>query len=206
MIKVKELYKEFDNKVILEGININFKPKSITSILGKSGEGKTTLLRIIANLETYSSGQIEMDDLDKIGMVFQDNQLYPHMTILNNLVLPQKVVLGLSKIDSKKIALATLKKLGVEDLSNNYPGSLSGGEQQRIAIARALVMEKNILMLDEPTSALDSSNTEKLIQLLLGLKNEGKTIIIITHDSNFAKSVSDDIYILKNKKINLKSD
>jgi len=206
MIKVKELYKKFDEKVILEGININFKPKSITSILGKSGEGKTTLLRIIANLETYSSGQIEMDDLDKIGMVFQDNQLYPHMTILNNLVLPQKVVLGLSKIDSKKIALATLKKLGVEDLSNNYPGSLSGGEQQRIAIARALVMEKNILMLDEPTSALDSSNTEKLIQLLLGLKNEGKTIIIITHDSNFAKSVSDDIYILKNKKINLKSD
>lgn len=206
MIKVKELYKEFDNKVILNGINIEFKSKSIISVLGKSGEGKTTLLRIIANLETYSSGKIEIGEMDKIGMVFQDNQLYPHISILNNLVLPQKIVLGKSKKEAKNLALGTLKKLGVEDLSDSYPGSLSGGEQQRVAIARALVMNNNILLLDEPTSALDGSNTENLLNLLMGLKKEGKTIIIITHDSIFAESVSDEIYELKSGKINLKID
>ena len=99
-----------------------------------------------------------------------------------------------------------LEKLGIEDLSNSYPGSLSGGEQQRVAIARALVMKKNILLLDEPTSALDGANTSNLIKLLTDLKNDGNTIIIITHDSVFADSVSDEIYILKNGKINLNSD
>lgn len=206
MIKVKDLYKQYDNKIILEGVNIDFKPKNIISVLGKSGEGKTTLLRIIASLETYSSGKIEIDESDNIGMVFQDNQLYPHLTILNNLVLPQRVVLGKSKKDSRAIAYDILKKLGVENLSENYPGSLSGGEQQRVAIARALVMKKNILLLDEPTSALDGSNTENLLKLLVDLKNEGKTIIIITHDAIFADSISDEIYLLKNGKINLKID
>ena len=206
MIKVNEIYKKFDDKVIRDNINISFKANSIISVLGKSGEGKTTLLRIIANLETYDSGSIEIDETDKIGMVFQDNQLYPHLTVLNNLVLPQKVISKTSKKTSKSIALDTLKKLGIYDLSNNYPGSLSGGEQQRVAIARALVMNKSILLLDEPTSALDSSNTNTLIKLLLNLKSEGKTIIIITHDSKFAEDVSDEIFVLKNGKINLKTD
>jgi len=201
MLQVKNLYKKYDEKIILDGINIQFNNKNITSILGKSGEGKTTLFRIITGLESLDSGEILTDSGDQIGMVFQDNQLYPHLSVMKNLVLPQNIILGVNKKNAKKHALNILKKLGIDDLVNSYPGRLSGGEQQRVAIARALVMNMNILLLDEPTSALDSSNTKKLVNLLLDLKMEGQTIIIITHDEEFAKIISDEIYTLENGKI-----
>ncbi|MFK5882774.1 MAG: ATP-binding cassette domain-containing protein [Candidatus Izemoplasma sp.] len=202
MITITNLDKSFSEKVILSKINVEFKNEMISVVVGKSGEGKTTLFRIIADLETYDSGEITFCEEDKIGMVFQSNQLYPHLSVINNLVLPQRVIMKIPKELAINNAIKVLSSLGIEDLKDQYPSSLSGGEEQRVAIARALVINKNILLLDEPTSALDSENTTILINLLKDLKRAGKTIIIITHDSDFAKKVSDYIYELRDSKLN----
>lgn len=201
MITITNLDKSFSDKVILSNINVGFPNEKISVVVGKSGEGKTTLFRIIADLETYDSGEVLLSKEDKIGMVFQSNQLYPHLSVINNLVLPQRVIMKIPKELAIKNAVKILSSLGIDDLKNQYPSSLSGGEEQRVAIARALVINKNILLLDEPTSALDSENTLILINLLKDLKNDGKTIIIITHDSDFAKKVSDYIFELSDSKL-----
>lgn len=196
MIEIKDISKHFDDKLVLDNVSVQFQTNSISVILGKSGEGKSTLFRIMSGLERKDSGFLNYD-MNDIGMVFQDYQLYPHLNVQNNLVLPQRLVLKKSKNAAKKIASDTLKLLNIEYLKNSKISSLSGGESQRVAIARTLVMNKSIILFDEPTSALDKENIDNLTELLKSLKKD-KTILIITHDSLFAKAVSDDIYIIQN--------
>ncbi|MBU1020808.1 MAG: ATP-binding cassette domain-containing protein [Firmicutes bacterium] len=198
MIEIVNLNKSFGNNQILANINVKFPKNKVSVVVGKSGEGKTTLFRILANLETQDSGKITMLDDNQVGLVFQSNQLFPHLTVINNLVLPLRVIQKKSKLKSKLRALKILKLLGIEGLSDKYPSNLSGGEAQRVAIARALIMDQNVLLLDEPTSALDSENIENLINLIMDLKENGKTIIIITHDISFSRRVGDDIFTLQN--------
>mgnify|MGYP000967422537 CR=1 FL=1 len=214
-LMMKHVHGIEDPRIGLLSIGEEKEKGNLVTIYGKSGAGKTTILRILAGLLSPDKGEIKVNETTwlnttqginlkpqkrKIGFVFQDYALFPNMNVRENLLF------ALNKGNDTKTVDHLIEIIELGELQNRKPETLSGGQKQRVALARALVQKPSILMLDEPTSALDSSNTEKLIQLLLGLKNEGKTIIIITHDSNFAKSVSDDIYILKNKKINLKSD
>ncbi len=200
MLKLVNISKSFDDKVVIENVNMEFKANKISVIIGKSGEGKTTIFRIITNLIQSDSGYVSTDELDSIGMVFQGNELYPHFNVMNNLVIPQRVILKRNKKDAIANAQEVLSKLNISYLSKSFVKSLSGGEAQRVAIARELVMKKNILLLDEPTSALDEENTGILLSLLKELKKD-KTIIIITHDMKFATMVADDKFEIKNKKL-----
>lgn len=202
MLELVNISKSFEDKEILKDVNIKFKPNKISVILGKSGEGKTTLFRIITDLESSDTGMIKKDESDKIGMVFQGNELYPHLSVLNNLLIPQRFVLKRNKKASTAKAIDVLEKLNVSYLKDASIKSLSGGEAQRVAIARELVMERNIILFDEPTSALDKENIDGLVTIIKQLKEE-KTVLIITHDLNFAKDVSDYIYTIKNKQLNL---
>lgn len=200
MIELRSVTKSFDQKSILEDVNVQFMENKVSVILGKSGEGKTTLFRMITSLESIDKGEIQLDENDKIGMVFQGNELFPHYSVMNNLVIPQRVILKRKKVEAIKKADKVLKRLNVSKLKNASVLSLSGGEAQRIAIARELVMDKNIILFDEPTSALDQDNIDILIKLLKELSID-KTIIIITHDLIFAEKVSDYIYKIENKKL-----
>lgn len=200
MIKLINISKAFKDKEILRDVNVSFKPNRVSVILGKSGEGKTTLFRIISELENSDSGSIEKDKLDSIGMVFQGNELYPHFNVLNNLLIPQRVVLKKDKKEATIRAMSVLSTLNISYLKDASIKSLSGGEAQRVAIARELVMERNIILFDEPTSALDKANIDGLVAIIKKLKEE-KTILIITHDINFANDVSDYMYEIKEKKV-----
>lgn len=200
MIELINISKAFEGKEILKNVNIKFQPNKISVILGKSGEGKTTLFRIITELESMDTGTIEKEEVDKIGMVFQGNELYPHLSVMNNLLIPQRVVLKKNKKEAIINAEEVLAKLNISYLKNASIRSLSGGEAQRVAIARELVMERNIILFDEPTSALDKENVDGLVAIIKKLKEE-KTILIITHDMNFAKDISDYIYTIKDKQV-----
>lgn len=199
MIKVENIKKSYGDKVVLNDVNLQFQNNSITVLLGKSGEGKTTLFRIIAGIEAQDEGEIIIDRT-KTTMVFQDNQLYPHFNVFNNLTTPQRVILKRSKNEAKIISEDILKRLNIEYLKYNTVDSLSGGEAQRVAIARALAMDKDIILFDEPTSALDRENINILISLLKNLKSD-KTILIITHDEEFSVGVADTIYRIENGEI-----
>ena len=203
MIEIRNLTKTFNDKVIFKNINVNFEREMISVIVGKSGEGKTTLFRIIAELEEADSGNIQYFDKNQIGMVFQNNQLYPHLSALNNLVLPQRVIMKIPKKKALKRAIEILDSLNIEYLKSQYPSKLRGGEKQRLAIARALVMDKKVLLLDEPTSSLDSENIDILIEILNELKRKGKTIIVITHDKSFAEKLADNIFELKDNSMKI---
>jgi polar amino acid transport system ATP-binding protein len=200
MIELINISKSFSDKEILSNVNIRFKPNKISVITGKSGEGKTTLFRIISGLENTDTGFIRKDDFDRVGMVFQGNELYPHFSVLGNLLVPQRVVLKRSKQESTIKALEVLESLNITYLKDASTKSLSGGEAQRVAIARELVMDRNIILFDEPTSALDKENVDGLIRMIKQLKKD-KTILIITHDMSFAKDINDYIYTIKNKEV-----
>jgi len=199
MILVENISKAYGDKLILNSINLQFKQNNITVLLGKSGEGKTTLFRIIAGIEDQDEGKVIIDST-KTTMVFQDNQLYPHLNVFNNLMTPQRVILKRTKKEATIISDDILKRLNIEYLKYNTVESLSGGEAQRVAIARALAMDKDIILFDEPTSALDRENINILIGLLKDLKKD-KTVLIITHDEEFSIGVADTIYRIENGEI-----
>lgn len=200
MLKLQNLTKVFGDQVILEEANLTIEKNKITVLVGKSGEGKTTLFRMIMGLENDYEGNITVSKESQVGMVFQKFELYPHLTVLKNLTLPQRVVKKRSKNEAYETAVRVLEELGIKYLIDKTISSLSGGEAQRLAIARTLVMDNNIILLDEPTSALDQENTQNLIQLLSKL-SQTKTLLIITHDIEFAKEVADFTYIIKDNKI-----
>lgn len=200
MLKIQNVTKRFGNQVLLDEVNLVVEENRITVLVGKSGEGKTTLFRMIMGLETEYEGQIILSDNTQVGMVFQKYELYPHLTVLKNLTLPQIVVKKRSKVEAFDIAVKILEELGIKYLIDKTIASLSGGEAQRLAIARTLVMDNNIILLDEPTSALDQENTKNLVELLSNL-SQTKTILIITHDIEFAKEVAEFTYAIKGKKI-----
>lgn len=197
MLEVKNLSKEFNGHQILRDISFTLKDGEIMTIVGPSGAGKTTLLRIIAGLETKDSGEILIDgkpyDSGKVGVVFQDYNLFPNLNVLPNITLAPTLVLKKSKTEAEQDARLLLKRLQMSGREQQYPYELSGGQKQRVAIARALAMKPRILCYDEPTSALDPNLRKEVEKMILSLKKSGLTQLIITHDLNFAENVADQM-------------
>ena len=197
MLEVKNLCKEFNNRPILRDISFTLKDGEIMTIVGPSGAGKTTLLRIIAGLETKDSGEILIDgkpyDSGKVGVVFQDYNLFPNLNVLQNITLAPTMVLKESKAEAEKNAQELLDKLQMKGREKQYPYELSGGQKQRVAIARALAMKPRILCYDEPTSELEPNLRKEVEKMILNLKKSGLTQLIITHDLTFAKNVADQM-------------
>lgn len=208
MLRAKQINLTFTQNPVLKNVSVDLLPGRITLLLGKSGAGKTTLLRCLAGLENNFSGQITLDDQDtkqltlkqratRIGFVFQQLNLFPHMTVLQNCALPLQKVLLLSREQAEQKALAVLASLGMESFAQSYPAQLSGGQQQRVALARALGLGPKVLLLDEPTSALDPENSLILAQILKRLCKQGIAVVISCQDMTFAKMVLDRAYLLE---------
>lgn len=208
MLEVQELKKSFGGRKILDGVDLTVKDGEILCIVGPSGAGKTTLLRCITGLEAADSGKFLIDGrpfdpqgTDRsdsvIGVVFQDFNLFPNLTVLENVTLAPTLVLKKAKADAQQDAENLLKELGLDGKGDLYPYQLSGGQKQRVAIARALAMKPKILCYDEPTSALDPNLRDEVAKLILGLKKDGMTQLVVTHDMEFAQKVADDILQVK---------
>lgn len=204
MLKVENLKKSFGNRQILNGINFTVNDGNILTIVGPSGAGKTTLLRCITGLETADSGTFLIDGKkynpanlegsdSVIGVVFQDFNLFPHLSVMENLTLAPTLVLKKSTSDAERTATKLLDQLGLKGKGNLYPYQLSGGQKQRVAIARALAMNPKILCYDEPTSALDPNLRDEVANLILSLKAQGMTQLVVTHDMDFAKKIADNM-------------
>ena len=203
MLELKNISKKFKDRQILSDFNLTVEKNKILAIVGPSGGGKTTLLRMLAGLEKIDSGEIiyngeslPVDELEKrnlLGFVFQDFQLFPHLTVLENLVLSPIKTMNMEKNDAEKKAIELLEKLGLEKQINNYPTSLSGGQNQRVALARAMMINPKIIGYDEPTSALDPELRLEVEKLILKNRELGITQIVVTHDLQFAENIADSI-------------
>lgn len=203
MLELKNISKKFKDKEILSNFNLKVEENKILAIVGPSGGGKTTLLRMLAGLESIDSGEIifngenlplnELEKRNLLGFVFQDFQLFPHMTVLENLVISPIQTMGIKKDEAEAKAIKLLEQLGLENHCNSYPHSLSGGQKQRVALARAMMIEPKIIGYDEPTSALDPELRLEVEKLILQNKKLGITQIVVTHDLQFAKNIADDI-------------
>ena len=203
MLELKNISKKFKDRQILENFNLIVEENKILAIVGPSGGGKTTLLRMLAGLEKIDSGEIvyngeslPVDELEKrnlLGFVFQDFQLFPHLTVLENLVLSPIQTMNMSKSDAENKAITLLNKLGLEKQVNNYPVSLSGGQKQRVALARAMMIDPKIIGYDEPTSALDPELRLEVEKLIIQNRELGITQIVVTHDLQFAENIADTI-------------
>ena len=203
MLELKNISKKFKDRQILSDFNLTVEENKILAIVGPSGVGKTTLLRMLAGLEKIDSGEIiyngaplPIDELEKrnlLGFVFQDFQLFPHLTVLENLVLSPIKTMNMAKNVAEKKAVELLEKLGLEKQINNYPTSLSGGQKQRVALARAMMIEPKIIGYDEPTSALDPELRLEVEKLILKNRELGITQIVVTHDLQFAENIADSI-------------
>ncbi|WP_096200472.1 amino acid ABC transporter ATP-binding protein [Bacillus sp. FJAT-45350] len=209
MIKVNDLRKSFGDTEVLKGITTEIHEKEVVCVIGPSGSGKSTFLRCLNLLEEVTSGQIIVDDSDltdpktnindvrsRVGMVFQHFNLFPHMTVLQNVTLAPMKVKEMKNEEAEKVALQLLDKVGLADKANVYPGSLSGGQKQRVAIARALAMNPKIMLFDEPTSALDPELVGEVLSVMKDLAEEGMTMVVVTHEMGFAKEVSDRVFFI----------
>jgi len=214
MINIIDVHKSFGTLKILDGINMEVEKNKVHSILGASGSGKSTLLQCINGLESIQNGKILVDGIEvgdkstnlnslrtKIGIVFQQFNVFPHLTTLENVTLALKVVLKKTKKEAENVALEQLERIGLSDKVDVYPGKLSGGQQQRLAIARALAMSPSYMLFDEITSALDPMLVGEVLDALRNLKNEGMTMMIVTHEIRFAKEVSDNISFIHKGKV-----
>lgn len=209
MIKIKNLNKKFGNHEVLKDINLEVSQGEVVAIIGPSSSGKSTLLRCMNLLETPTKGQVifEGNDLthknvyldelrQKMGMVFQNFNLFPHKKVIDNIMLAPKMLLKGDKEQLKDTALALLDKVGLKDKADAYPNQLSGGQKQRVAIARALAMKPDVLLFDEPTSALDPEVVGDVLKVMRDLAKDGMTMVIVTHEMNFAKEVSDKVIFM----------
>lgn len=214
MIKVENLHKSFDDLEVLKGIDLNVHEGEVISIIGGSGSGKSTLLRCINFLEKKNSGTISIDKKvikrhgaevkqmrEKVGMVFQRFHLFPHKTVLKNVMTGPTVIHKMDKVKAEEKAIKLLQKVGLEDKADVYPAMLSGGQQQRVAIARALAMDPEVLLFDEPTSALDPELVGEVLQVIDELAKDGMTMLVVTHEMGFAKEISDRVVYLYEGKI-----
>ena len=201
MLELKQISKRFGDKQILSDFNLLVPEKQIVAIVGPSGGGKTTLLRMLAGLETIDSGQIvyngeslPLDALEKrnlLGFVFQDFQLFPHLSVMENLILSPIKTMNVTKEEASKKAMSLLERLGLEQHADAYPFSLSGGQKQRVALARAMMIDPEIIGYDEPTSALDPELRLEVEKLILQNRELGMTQIVVTHDIPFAEAIAD---------------
>ncbi|MFN8650174.1 amino acid ABC transporter ATP-binding protein [Streptococcus sp.] len=203
MLELKNISKKFGEKIIFDQFNLTVEEGKTLSLVGPSGGGKTTLLRMLAGLEKLDSGEFihngesvsisHLEDANLLGFVFQDFQLFPHLSVMDNLILSPTKTLNVSKQEAQDKALHLLERLGLAGFADAYPYSLSGGQKQRVALARAMMIEPQIIGYDEPTSALDEALRQEVEKLILQNKEAGMTQIIVTHDLQFAENISDQI-------------
>ena len=203
MLELKNISKKFKDKEILSNFNLKVEENKILAIVGPSGGGKTTLLRMLAGLESIDSGEIifngenlplnELEKRNLLGFVFQDFQLFPHMTVLENLVISPIQTMGIKKDEAEAKAIKLLEQLGLENHCKSYPHSLSGGQKQRVALARAMMIDPEVIGYDEPTSALDPELRLEVEKLILQNRDLGMTQIVVTHDLQFAENIADQI-------------
>lgn len=204
MIHVDNLQKQFGETHVLRGISCEIKPQEVVCIIGPSGSGKSTFLRCLNALEKPDGGEVSVNGFDvhnpktnlnkmreSVGMVFQRFNLFPHMTVLDNLIMAPMSVKGMSRADALKRAEILLDKVGLLDKIDAWPASLSGGQQQRVAIARSMAMDPSIILFDEPTSALDPELVGEVLEVMKKLAQEGMTMVIVTHEMGFAREVAD---------------
>lgn len=209
IVNIKKVSKFFGALKALDNISNHINKGEVVVIIGPSGSGKSTLLRVINGLESLNEGQLFIDGIDisdkktnmnklraEVGMVFQHFNLFKHKTVLENIVLPQTVVLKRSKKEAENIALNFLHKVGITEKKDNYPSQLSGGQQQRVAIARSLAMNPKIMLFDEATSALDPETVGGILQLMKELAKEGMTMAVVTHEMGFAREAADRVIFM----------
>ncbi len=209
LIEVKDLCKSFGDKKILKNINVNIYEGDVVCVIGPSGSGKSTFLRCLNRMEEASSGSIIFEGTDivdkktdidkhrqKMGMVFQQFNLFPHMTVLKNLTVAPMKLQGISEKEANEYAIKLLEKVGLADRANAYPNQLSGGQQQRIAICRALCMKPDVMLFDEPTSALDPEMVGEVLNVMKNLADQKMTMVVVTHEMGFAREVSNRVMFL----------
>lgn len=211
ILNIKNLYKSYGKLRVLKGINLEVQEGKVVVIIGPSGSGKSTLLRCINGLEAIDQGIIEVDGIkvdvknqkqnlleirQRAGMVFQQFNLFPHLSVLDNIAISPKIVKKENIKDAEDFALELLQRVGLEEKSKSFPEQLSGGQKQRVAIARAMAMKPKILMLDEPTSALDPEMIAEVLEVMRGLAKEGITMVCITHEMGFAREIADKMVFI----------
>ena len=218
-IEIKDLCKDFS----VEGINtvhavrhasLTVNDGEVVVIIGPSGSGKSTLLRSVNKLEEPTSGSIFIDDVEvtspsadlrkireEVGMVFQSFNLFPHLSVLDNITLAPRKVLKMDKKEADELGMQLLKRVGLEEKAKNKPGQLSGGQQQRVAIARALAMKPKAMLFDEPTSALDPEMIKEVLDVMMDLAKEGMTMLLVTHEMGFARAAADKIVFMDSGEI-----
>jgi arginine/lysine/histidine transport system ATP-binding protein len=210
MIEIKNLMKKYGKNIVLKDITENVNKGQVICVIGPSGSGKSTFLRCLNVLEKPSSGKILFEGKDltnisekelcalreKMGMVFQSFNLFPNMTVLENIKVAPMRVKGIAEDEAEKKAKQLLEKVGLSDRENQYPASLSGGQQQRVAIARALAMDPEVMLFDEPTSALDPEMVGEVLKVMRDLADSGMTMVVVTHEMGFAKEVADEVWFM----------
>ncbi len=213
MIDIENLRKSFGDVEVLKGINLTIKEKEVVVIIGPSGSGKSTLLRCMNYLEEPTSGEVSVDGIvldgeaninkvrEEVGMVFQRFNLFPHMTVLQNIMLAPIKVRHVAKQEAEETARKLLARVGLADKADAYPSQLSGGQQQRVAIARALAMKPKVMLFDEPTSALDPEMVGEVLDVMRKLAEEGMTMVIVTHEMGFAREVGDHLLFVDDGRI-----
>jgi polar amino acid transport system ATP-binding protein len=216
MLTVRGLHKHFGSVEVIKGVDLDVAQGEVVVIIGPSGSGKSTFIRCLNSLEEPSAGSVVVDGgasvrandrkamarlREDIGMVFQDYTLFPHMTVMANMILAPVNVKGVSKADAQANALVLLERVGLKHKANGYPSELSGGQQQRVAIVRALAMKPRLLLFDEPTSALDPETVGEVLSVMKGLAAEGMTMIVVTHEMGFAREVADRVVFFDGGKI-----
>ena len=212
MIKLEHIYKSFHHTTILNDINLEIKDGEIISIIGPSGSGKSTILRIINHLIRPDTGKVYYNNQCitdknaqkirlKMGMVFQQFNLFPHLTVIDNITLAPVKLKLMNEVTARKKALELLNTINLKDKAEHYPNELSGGQKQRVAIIRTLIMEPDIILFDEPTSALDPEMIGEVLDLIKKVADTGKTMVIVSHEMNFVKKVSNRVLFIDGGKV-----